>query len=120
MHDITDEFSVDLNSSSKEEEIIFLEKKKRALLHHLKLLSSKMNVWIKTGVVSQMGETKTESGIKIPDSESRYIISTDPHLQQVVLKTFARFTLTREMLTNSVMPELEALQKEVEPTKIAN
>lgn len=96
---------------TKEEKIAQLEKKKRSLLHEMKMLSVQMHEWITSGVVSQMGEAdKYPDCPKIPDSETRHVVTKDETTKTRVLKTFARFALAREILSCSVMPELEALQ----------
>jgi hypothetical protein len=100
---------------SREENIALLERKKRSLLHELKILSMQMNQFITSGVVSQMGEAKNHPNAPVmPDSETRCILTEDPQLQQRVLKVFGRFTTAREILASSVMPELDALEKEGE------
>ncbi len=87
----------------------------------MKILSMKMHDWIEAGVISQMGDKdKHPDTMTIPDSETRHILTKDPHTQQYVLKVFARFTTAREILSNSVMPELEALQKQGESSQTGN
>lgn len=104
---------------SREEKITQLERKKRSLLHEMKMLSTQIHGWITSGVISQLNEAeKHVDAPKIPDSETRRILTTDATLQTVVLKTFARFAHAREILSNSVMVELEELQKT--PGNISN
>lgn len=108
----------DARKPTKEEHITLLERKKRSLLHELKILSVQMHDWIEAGVVSQMSEAdKYPNHVAIPDSTTRRILTTNLILQQKVLNTFARFSTAKEILSNSVMPELEALQKEGEEKK---
>lgn len=102
---------------TREEHIALLERKKRSLLHELKILSVQISQWITKNIISQMGDgDKHPDAIKIPDSETRRILTKDPLLQQKILKTFARFTTAREILSNSVMPELDALNSQGENT----
>lgn len=97
---------------SRDEQIACLERKKRSLLHEMKILSVQMKTWTDAGYVSQMGETaKYPDKPKIPDSE-RHILTTDECLSQKMLRTFARFTTAKEILGNSIMPELQTLQTE--------
>ena len=103
---------------TREGEIALLERKKRAMLHELKIVSIQMHDWISAGVVSQMGDAdKHPDAPKIPDSETRRVLTKDPTLQQRVFRTFARFNTAKEILSNSIMPELEALQKTAEEKK---
>lgn len=105
----------DTRKLTREESIALLERKKRALLHELKILSVEMNGYIVNGAVSQMGEAKNHPNKPVmPDSETRCLLTEDPHLQQKIIKVFGRFTTAREILASSVMPELEALQKQGE------
>lgn len=96
---------------SRDEKIAQLERKKRSLLHEMKILSVQMRDWITSNVVSQMGDIdKHPDAPKIPDSETRRVLTKDENLKMRVLKTFARFALAREIMSNSVLPELEELQ----------
>lgn len=102
---------------TKEENVVLLERKKRSLLHELKILSQQMNHFIVSGAVSQMGEaSKHPNATVMPESDSRCILTEDPHTHQKVLKVFGRFAIVKEILTTSVLKELEQLQNEGKET----
>lgn len=100
---------------TKEERIAQLERRKSSLLHELKIISGRMAYLVKIGAVSDMSDSdKHPNCPTIPDAETRRILTKDPTLTKKVLLVFARFSLVKEIFSNSVMPELEALQNKGE------